>query len=429
MIPAGLRRTGVGVAAVKERPTADVSIGRRVVAAAVVAVAVVGTPVAHGLQIVNGTFDPSSLATLGVICALLGGLVLVRQPQNVLGVVLAAIGVGGVLGAVAEAVTTVTYGSERFEVPGAEWAGWFGDWYWLPTIWLLFVAVPLLFPDGRPAGPGWRRFGQVGAAVATGSTLVAATGRQVVLEGVQLGRSAESTVRVVLDSPLPLLPIENFEQDAGFLILLLPLFATGSVVSLFLRYRRSGQEVRRQLKVVVVAIAVAVVGFAAFAALDGARLPAADLLQLPLLLLIPVALGVGILRYRIYDIDRVVSRTVAWLLVSAVLVGIYLTGVVVLQSLLRPVTGGGDLPVALATLAAAALARPLLRQVQEAVDRRFNRAHVDAAHMLDAFARGLRDEVSRDTVVAQLREATHRTFQPHSVGVLLVTAAESEGTA
>lgn len=131
-------------------------------------------------------------------------------------------------------------------------------------------------------------------------------------------------------------------------------------------------------------------------------------------------MAMAVVRHRLYDIDRMVSRTVSWALVTTSLVGVYLGGVVLLQAALRPVLGEGDLPVALATLAAAAVARPLYGRVRTVVDRRFNRAHYDAARTVDAYARSLRDEVSRDAVVDGLRRVAVDTLGPEAVGVVLV---------
>lgn len=130
-------------------------------------------------------------------------------------------------------------------------------------------------------------------------------------------------------------------------------------------------------------------------------------------------MAMAVVRHRLYDIDRIVSRTVSWTLVTVLLLGLYLGGVVVLQTALRPVLGEGDLPVALSTLVAAAAARPLLARVRAVVDRRFNRARYDATRTVEAFGRELRDEVGLDAIVQGLRATTSGTVQPSVVGVVL----------
>jgi steroid 5-alpha reductase family enzyme len=132
--------------------------------------------------------------------------------------------------------------------------------------------------------------------------------------------------------------------------------------------------------------------------------------------LVPVAIGIAVLRYRLYDIDRVISRTVAYAIVTGVLVGIY-AGLVLLATqvfhLHRPVA------VATATLAAAALFSPVRRRVQRGVDRRFNRARYDADKTVAAFAIRLKDAVDLDTVQADLASAVQQALEPAHVSIWL----------
>jgi hypothetical protein len=134
---------------------------------------------------------------------------------------------------------------------------------------------------------------------------------------------------------------------------------------------------------------------------------------------IAVAMGVAVLRYRLYDVERVASRTASYAVLTAILAGVYAAGVVGLGGVVRQVSGGsgGDLVVAASTLAVAALFVPVRRRVQAVVDRRFNRARYDAARTAEAFAQRLRDEVDLDTLTEQLREVTVKTVQPAGVSV------------
>jgi hypothetical protein len=133
---------------------------------------------------------------------------------------------------------------------------------------------------------------------------------------------------------------------------------------------------------------------------------------------IAVAAGIAILRYRLYDIDRILSRTLAYAIVTIGLIGVYVGGVVALGSLARLLTGeAGDLVVAVSTLMVAAAFAPLRRRVQILVDRRFNRSRVDALRAAERFGRQLRDQVDLGTVVTELREAATMTVQPRSVSV------------
>jgi len=132
---------------------------------------------------------------------------------------------------------------------------------------------------------------------------------------------------------------------------------------------------------------------------------------------LPVAIGIAILRYRLYEIDRIVSRTIGWLLTTglvAITFGLLIVG---LQALLAPVTSGSTLVVAGSTLVAAAIFQPLHRRIQGAVDRRFNRSRVDAQRALEAFGTQLRDEVDLDAVSSHLVGVTTQAVQPKIVGL------------
>lgn len=399
--------------------------GLLALAALSVAAAVAGT----ALAVLSGNGDPTdSLAASGLLFTLVGALVVLRQPGHRLGPLLLAIGTLGTVGGLAEAVTAARFGASPIAVPGGVWAGWFGDWYWVAVLWLQLVFLPLVFPDGRLPSPRWRWFARTAGLVVVLQAVTAMGSQQLLLDHVQLGDTTAGTKALWVDNPVGFLPVRNFEADLGSTLPLVALFVLGATWSLIIRYRLADDVGRRQVKVAVAGVALNAFGFVVVGMLDAALDLQGELLLLEFLLFlaIPVALGVAILRYRLYEIDRIVSRTVAWALVSAVLVGMYLGSVVALQSLLRPVMGEGDLPVALATLGAAAVARPLLRRVQVAVDRRFDRARYDAARTIDEFGRSLRDEVSRDAIVAALRDLTHRTFQPATTTVHLV-APRPEG--
>jgi len=142
----------------------------------------------------------------------------------------------------------------------------------------------------------------------------------------------------------------------------------------------------------------------------------ASVLAATMLAGLPVAIGVAILRYRLYDIDRIVSRTVGYGVVTGLLVGVYV-GLVTGVSRLTP--GGSSLAVAASTLAVAALFQPVRRRVQSVVDRRFNRSRYDAARTIDAYSARLREQVDLDSVHRDLLAVVRGTMQPASVGLWL----------
>ena len=176
-----------------------------------------------------------------------------------------------------------------------------------------------------------------------------------------------------------------------------------------LRFRASRGVERQQLRWVAAGAALAVAGPLLLVPLDALGLAPTDAFSWPLLLSVPLAIAVAVLRYRLWDLDRLVSRTVAYALVTALLLVPYLVVVPAATGLLQ---GSGSLAVAAATLAVAALFQPLRRRVQDLVDRRFNRRRHDAARTVDAFAVRLRDQVDLDALHGELLAVVTQTMQP-----------------
>ena len=174
-----------------------------------------------------------------------------------------------------------------------------------------------------------------------------------------------------------------------------------------LRFRSSAGIERQQLRWVVAGAAGAVIGL-----LGGAFAPQRTVVSSVLyagVLCVPVAVAVAVLRYRLWDLDRLISRTLTYTLVTALLVVPYL---LIVPATGRLAAGSGSLAVAAATLTAAALFQPLRRRVQDLVDRRFNRRRYDAARTVDAFATRLRDQVDLDALHIELLAVVDRTMQP-----------------
>ena len=192
------------------------------------------------------------------------------------------------------------------------------------------------------------------------------------------------------------------------------------------RFRRGGPIVREQLKWLIAVAAVATVAFpTAFllqpsdqsqpsAAADGMFL-----LGFVALLALPVAIGVAILRYRLYDIDRIISRTISYALVSGALAVVFVSAVIALEQLFTGFTQGQTLAVAGSTLLAFALFQPLRRRIQHGVDHRFDRARVDSERTATAFAGRLRDQVDIDTVMADLDGTVRGALRPSLVSLWL----------
>ena len=289
-------------------------------------------------------------------------------------------------------------------LPGAGVLSWVASWGFVFPASGFFFAL-LLFPNGRLIG---RRWWFVVWLIVAGMCLIAAA--------YALGRESQN---VFLDGPL--LAAQDLEGLVRVGGVLLSAGLVGAGASLIVRYRRARTEERLQLKWVVYAGCAALVMVLVSVFLFTQPQPLRSLFQ-PLSLaplLIPIAAAIAILRYRLYDIDLVIERTLVYGAVSATLAATYIAAVVLLQALLRPVTGGSEVAIALSTLLVVALFQPIRRRAQDAVDRRFYRARYDAARTIDAFSARLRGDVELDSVRADLIAVIHETIHPAHASVWL----------
>jgi hypothetical protein len=280
---------------------------------------------------------------------------------------------------------------------------------------VLFLSGPLLvsrFPDGREPG---RLAGLTDGLLAIAGLIV--------LTGVfRPGPLQVGSIEPV-DNPLGVSGIPFVGSDYSFVVSFLA-YGLGSIlalVGLIRRYVRGSPVVRAQIRWLGAAIGTSIV-FLALLFLTGGNDElnnAAFVGWLLSLLLPPVAIGIAILRYRLYDIDRIISRTISYGLVTALLVMSFLLVNLGLQALLSSVTSGNSLAVAGSTLLAAALFTPVRRRVQGLVDRRFNRAHYDAERMVTDFAARMRDELDLPTLATELAAATARAVEPTTAALWL----------
>lgn len=204
--------------------------------------------------------------------------------------------------------------------------------------------------------------------------------------------------------------------------------ALGMIAVVTVRARRSSGVERQQLKWFAYAAVVAVTTLV-IAGLAGWLIPGRSPLgEYPLAAFllsttaIPIAVAIAILRYRLYEIDRIIGRTLVYAALSSLLALIYGVGVIAMSALFAPLAGGDSLAVAAATLVVAGLFQPIRRRIQLVVDRRFYRAHYDARQIVAGFSATLRDEVDVDRLIAHLRRTVHRAVEPASSSVWLRTA-------
>ena len=359
--------------------------------------------------------DATIAGVAGSVYALVGAVLLWRRPQHRSGWLFAVAGIGWSITDLAG-----SYGARAVTAaqswPGTDLALWLDG----GNGWPVFVSNGLLlmlvvtFPDGRLPSSRWRAFTWLVAAW----TIAAVVASAFAAEPRQFANGPSAMNPFPAPSPIG-------EALAALKVpinaVLLPLYFAGAA-ALLLRFRRARGVERQQLKwfaasVAFVAVLLAI-GIPLLVAYEGPRdVPplARAFIQYVVfssISLVPVAAGVAILRYRLYDIDLLIKRTLVYGATTAAIAATFFLGIVALQGALRPLTSGSELAIAVSTLLSFALFQPIRRRVQDAVDRRFDRSRYDAARTVDAFADKLRDEVVLDHLRADLIDAVRKTMAP-----------------
>jgi hypothetical protein len=300
---------------------------------------------------------------------------------------------------------------------------------WIPPIGLLGIYLILLFPDGKLPSRRWRPLAWLSGVVMVLASL-GVTFAPGPLEG-------HPGVR----NPLALEGAPHWVWTAGIaILLLLPLCMIASALSLVMRYRRSGGVEREQIK--WIAFAASVVGLLYLIAMVGSLFWGWGAAGTPLWLgllqqaalasftAVPIAVGLAVLRYRLYDIDLVINRTLVYGSLSALLALVYLGGVTATQTVLRALTGQEEQPqlaIVVSTLLIAALFSPLRHRIQAFIDRRFYRRKYDAAKTLETFSAKLRDETNLDALSDDLVGVVRETMQPAHVSLWLRPETSPKG--
>jgi hypothetical protein len=341
-----------------------------------------------------------------------GAVIVARQPHNRVGWLCCA--VGFLLGPAFFGQDYAWYALlHEPGLPGGWAMAWLGQWPWSIAVGLLWFLL-LLFPNGRLVSPRWRPVAWA-LAVDIAALWVWAAFAPRPLEAIGLER---------LTNPLGLQQAEAaFKLLIGVAFPVGALLAVLSVASMVVRFRRAQGVERQQLKwFTYAAVLVTLLWLVFFAAgLDRLVPPVLALIASDIWLAgIPAAIGIALLRYRLYDIDRLIHRTLVYGVLTAVL-GLGYAGVVLL---LGQLFGGvtSDPPswvIAGATLAVAALFQPARRRIQDAVDRRFNRRRYDAAQTIEAFSARLREQLDLDTLSAELLDVVNQTMQPTKASLWL----------
>jgi hypothetical protein len=334
-----------------------------------------------------------------LVFPIMGALVVAQKPENLIGWFFCAFGFTGSIGGTAEAYATFS---------GSEWANWVAlitiD---NPTMFTYFVFILLLFPNGKLPSPRWRHL--AGFSIVTSALLWffiafkpgSFNGRGAVIE-----IAALDPIWKVVETPL---------------VLSIPLSLLGAVAAIVFRFRRSEEVERHQLKWLVCAglLVAVMVGLAPLV------FAKPDLWWLwPLMfsigaMSIPIACMIAIRRYRLYDIDRIITKALGYGALTVILGGVFALFVLIPSAVL----GRRDTPdyvIAGSTLVVALLFRPLRRQVQQMIDRRFNRTRYNTERTIEAFAQGLRREIDVEAVGAELKRVTTAAMHPSHLTLWLV---------
>ena len=351
-----------------------------------------------------------------------GGVIAPRlPPHNPVGWLFCTIGLlAGMRLFVAEyAIVTLLAepGTPLSNLPGGEALAWVSSWLWVSHIGL-FLYLALLFPDGGPPSSRWRPFAwAVGVVIVVGTVAVAvwpetAAGFDLTSHplGVEIATDAVNPVEVILYT-----------------------LALVAMSSLVVRLRGSKGVERQQVKWFAYAVVVlAISAILAYVVSETMGIRWLGWISSVLVIVgvvgLPVAVGIAILRYRLYNIDLIINRTLVYGSLSAILVSLYVGSIVASQGLLRALTGqGSQLAIVASTLAVAALFNPLRHRIQSFIDRRFYRRKYDARRTLEAFSAKLRNQTDLDALGDDLVDVVRETMQPAHVSLWLRSEATPKG--
>jgi len=348
---------------------------------------------------------------LVVIDATVGAIVASRRPENAVGWLLCLSGVAVSMSSFTSQYAIHALLAQPGSLPAGEALAWIAAWL-LPIMIGLQVFYLLLFPTGRLPGRRWRWLAWMTVAFVVVGVLTSAFS-----VGAHLGSLG---------------PIRNPLGVEGFTIVwetvlytVSPLLFAAAALSLFMRLRRAVGVERQQLKWFAYAaagFAIGIVFISITIAIDTPRWFewAAQAIFIAVSPALAISIGIAILRYRLYDIDVIINRTLVYGTLTATLAAIYFSSVVLLQTAFRALTGeGSQLIVVASTLAIATLFNPLRHRIQDGIDRRFYRSKYDAAKTLETFSARLRDETDLDTLNDDLIYVIRETMQPEHVSLWL----------
>jgi hypothetical protein len=345
-----------------------------------------------------------------------GAIVASRLPHSLIGWLFCAIGLTFGVSHFSAEYAAYALLAPSGSLPGGEALAWLTSWVWVGGLGLI-VYLDLLFPNGRLPSVRWRWFARFTAIALLPAAILAA---------LSPGQILSST----LHNPLGIEELPNASKTIEAFMYALVVVGASSMLA---RLRHAGRIERQQIKWFAYATAVAISGVI----LKNTVYPAVGVIWVWWVGLIltavgvasnPVAMAIAILRYRLYEIDLIINRTLVYGSLTAVLAAVYLGGVVFLQYAFRSLTGeGSQLAVVASTLIIAALFTPLRRRIQSFIDRRFYRSKYDARKTLEAFSAKLRDETDLDVLSDDLVGVVGETMQPAHVSLWLRSDTPSKG--
>jgi hypothetical protein len=335
--------------------------------------------------------------------AVVAALIITNRPGNRLGWVMLLLGFSVALSGFSRAYAGIGMGGFDGVLPGLVLAAWVSQVIWF-MIYLTLDLLLLLFPTGTLLSPRWRWVAAAALLITACAMAMLAVGTPIEVPGGQVA------------NPIGLIPFERVERYLAVLFIPFLITLVLAVLSLALRFHRAAGIERQQIKwLLYVAALFLTAQLATSFGVIGEQFTSLAALGFP------IAIGIAVLRYRLYDIDVVIRKTLLYSALTALLALVYFGSVILLQQLFGALTGveQSTLAVVISTLAIAALFTPLRRRIQDAIDRRFYRKKYDAQQVLAQFAQTARDETDLDALLAELVRVVDETLQPAHVSVWL----------
>jgi hypothetical protein len=348
-------------------------------------------------------------------CSSVGVLIASRRPAHPIGWLFSALGLSSGVQLFCGEFAIYALAVERGALlPGGRVSAWITCWLWVPTN-VLVAFVALLFPNGKLPSPRWRAFGWLNGVMAVAGSIAAA-----LLPG-------PSPFIAAIDNPFGVEGLSGIKNliDGSLEALSYGVLGVAGLVSIYVRFRRGLGAERQQIKWLAYAGTVLLTGtilsYAGPDSLSGSWLRQVGLaLWVIGFVSLPVAIGIAIFKYRLYEIDLLINRTLVYGSLTTILAAVYFGSIVVLQRIFVALTGQeSTLAVVASTLAIAALFTPLRRRIQAFIDRRFYRRRYDARKTLETFSAKLRDETNLDALSEDLVGVVRETMQPAHVSLWL----------